>query len=741
MQPWVASFPVAEISSLSNPLAASFVDHVVSSGDGIFELVEARRGRGMELILANVRTERPQRPVAAIERMEPIAIVFDETGGQGPCVLALREDFPDTPHQARLPKGMPFCICIDDRPWAEAKSAYGPVELGYRILQWFKKAARGELHDVAQPLEPFFALHSPYELIMPREAWAADSTKIIEMIGVVQGELRSTMVTLLPAEKKQKTDPLISVIAYDLSAEVMSRMRQAPATLADLKDEALRRGVDIVADLRSRLNSWYADDNRRAAVLNSHPCIILRLPMINPVTGSLEGLDTVAFMAEGTVGDIGVALGLFYCDRRRDLKSAGYQLRIEAGQQDLESVPLQGCLVHSNFDTQLARTISGVPSPIVGKALMIGAGAIGSAVGDILVREGAFDSLSVMDDDTLLPHNLARHTLTSREVPGSKAAGVGRRLKFIRPELDVAVIDGNFLSELPPDATSLLQDGDLILDASASVAVGRQLSDHPGNARRMSIFFNPTGTAVVLLAEDQDRQIDLRALEAIYHRAIQTNPALQHHLVDSETIRYTGACRMLTSRIPASRVQVLSGLVAGGVGRAAGRNEASVKIWSLSDEGQVSLVSPEVGMVMDHVGEWTIRMPGSLSTQLIAERAARLPNETGGALLGIVDPQSKRIDLVAAVPAPIDSTEAPTEFVRGTLGLRQTVEAAISRSAGQIRYVGEWHSHPKGSSSQPSSIDLQQLAWLSQTMASDGLPGVMFIVGENEARHLVGTMQ
>jgi hypothetical protein len=305
----------------------------------------------------------------------------------------------------------------------------------------------------------------------------------------------------------------------------------------------------------------------------------------------------------------------------------------------------------------------------------------------------------------------------------------------------VSAIDGNFLAEPSPEAEALLQAADTIVDASASVAVGRRLSDLAGHARRVSIFFNPTGTAVVLLAEDEDRRIDLRALEAIYHRAIQTDPVLENHLVDNEMIRYTGACRMLTSRIPASRVQVLSGLVASGLSQALGSSEACVKIWSLGEEGEVSLVSPEVGLAIDHAGDWTIRMPDTLSAELAAQRLKRLPNETGGALLGIVDPQSKRIELVAAVPAPSDSTEAPTEFIRGTMGLRETVEAAIARSAGQIRYVGEWHSHPKGSSSRPSTIDIEQLAWLSTTMAGDGMPGVMFIVGENEARHLVGTMR
>jgi hypothetical protein len=99
----------------------------------------------------------------------------------------------------------------------------------------------------------------------------------------------------------------------------------------------------------------------------------------------------------------------------------------------------------------------------------------------------------------------------------------------------------------------------------------------------------------------------------------------------------------------------------------------------------------------------------------------------------------KRVDLVAALKAPADSSHSPTEFTRGTLGLRDEVDHATARCAEQIRYVGEWHSHPLGSSSHPSSIDLEQLAWLTRTMAIDGMPALMFIVAENEASQLLGT--
>src|SRR5690606_3608790 len=126
-------------------------------------------------------------------------------------------------------------------------------------------------------------------------------------------------------------------------------------------------------------------------------------------------------------------------------------------------------------------------------------GAIGSSVAEALVREGAFDGWSIIDDDTLLPHNLARHTLSNVDVSHPKSVAVGLRLKGLRPDTDVQVFDENFLTTEGQKAREALDAASVIIDASASVAVGRSLSDRPGSARRMSIFFNPTGTAAVML--------------------------------------------------------------------------------------------------------------------------------------------------------------------------------------------------------------------------------------------------
>ena len=58
------------------------------------------------------------------------------------------------------------------------------------------------------------------------------------------------------------------------------------------------------------------------------------------------------------------------------------------------------------------------------------------------------------------------------------------------------------------------------------------------------------------------------------------------------------------------------------------------------------------------------------------------------------------------------------------------MRAATVAAGGQLAYVGEWHSHPDGCATLPSSDDLQVFAWLTEHMATDSRPALMAIVGE-----------
>jgi hypothetical protein len=62
--------------------------------------------------------------------------------------------------------------------------------------------------------------------------------------------------------------------------------------------------------------------------------------------------------------------------------------------------------------------------------------------------------------------------------------------------------------------------------------------------------------------------------------------------------------------------------------------------------------------------------------------------------------------------------------------LREKVREVEDQTLGQIGYVGEWHSHPKGYSILPSGQDFEAYSWLEGHMHPEGYPAIMLIIGD-----------
>jgi hypothetical protein len=343
----------------------------------------------------------------------------------------------------------------------------------------------------------------------------------------------------------------------------------------------------------------------------------------------------------------------------------------------------------------------------------------------------------VIDDDRLLPHNLARHIARNGDV-------AQRKTKFLVDHLNATMtgpacaraITANLLAG-GNEAKAIelaLNEADIVIDASASLVAARYLSDHPSKARRVSIFFNPSGEAAVLLAEPAGRDLTLRDLEAQYLGLVLRSEHLGDHLgKEAETVAYTGACRAITNRISQARAAVLSGLAAGGISQAVDTPSAVIRIWTVGAQGHVRMNTAETEAVLRFgASDWQIAIDEGLIRRIRAMRELRVPVETGGVLFGLVDIPAKRIHLVDASSSPPDSKEHRTGFVRGMAGVEALMDRVRRRTAGHVRYVGEWHSHPPSSSARPSTVDGQQIDWLAALMGMDSMPALMVIAADHE---------
>lgn len=686
---------------------------------------------GQTAVGLEIEVERPQDLAHPIRATEPVAVVFAAQGGQ-PHVLAQRDDFPDTPHQNWTPQGMPCSLCFDDRPWSEAKLTYRPADLVRRIRLWLAKAARGELHDTAQPPDPLFFI-SQLAMIIPRSALlpAADP---VELIGFIRPDNPALIITrtIADAEPRRNGPAGIVVMALRAQPQSMTRLRHAPVTLAALGAELQHAGINLDDEIRTRLKAWagIADDNVRR--LSSRIAVVVAFPVTTPDGKATD--DLRAFISLDTAGQIGVKWGVLANSKAAGVAGADnvFVRAVPEGTPSADDIKIEPAQVHLAFDRELAAAVAGHAVPDCRRAVLVGGGALGSQIAVNLAREGRF-SWTIVDNDYLLPHNLARHALLTDEVGAPKALALARQMGWLLNESFTAVAG----DVTKPDAELVkeLAKAEIIIDASASVAVSRHLADlENANGRRLCVFFNPDGTAVVLLAENIDRSITLRDLEAQYHRLIQTDPALEDHLRAGPGLRYSGSCRALTNRIPATNAALLSALGARGLVEAMKNDQAVMRIWNVAEAGAVQLIERR-GAPTHHatIGDWTIAYDDDLLAELGRLRDSRLPHETGGVLLGIADMSRKSIHVAHALPEPEDSRGSPQGFERGVVGLKAAVGRVVEASLHQLSYVGEWHSHPRKSSPLPSAIDLAQIVWLGSELEHEGLPGLMAIAADHGA--------
>ncbi|MGP0089727.1 MAG: ThiF family adenylyltransferase [Xanthobacteraceae bacterium] len=748
LHPWSAGWgEEIGIEDLASPTAVAFVEYVDRFAKHLVMWKGARRRNdGLELVCFDLATDVPQAPHVPIEKQEPVGIIF-RLEGSVPSVLALREDFPDTEHQQWVPEDVPCALCIDDRPWVEARATWTAAELLERITLWFHRAARGELHGAHQPLDPFFGV-SQYNFVFPRSV-LEDATSA--ELAFFSSAADPTNFVAVPLDRWGQSNPnnalRFTTVAYRVAAEKMTRLRKAPPTLLSLVRELAKRDVDLVTDLRSRMNGWYGAKQSDAARLASLVAIIIEFPIMTPAGEPTGVADTRAFIPARTLGELGVAIGSFFVAPPSQGSQSGYAPNISPPAVDeagLKAIALEMATVHIEFDQARAAELAGLPESDKRKVVLVGAGAIGSQTSMILAREGRFQ-WTVVDNDRLLPHNLARHSSHFGHLGQPKAPVLAAQINYLRPPSTHPASKSIVCDVLSPgehqsELDEALGSADIIIDATASVAAARFLSDGAAAARRASTFFNPAGEAVVTLVEPADRSLTLRDLEAQYYRAVLRRADLEKHLsATGERFAYTGACRALTNRIPQSKAALLSSLAAAALAQMLNTPEGAAGIWTIGADGAVAAARPEVAPITrTQLRDWSVTIDEGLKEEILAIRAKSLPAETGGVLLGVVDAAARSIHIVDALTAPPDSIEEEQGFERGVSGLEHAIRAAMVRTMDQVRYVGEWHSHPRRISTSPSVIDLTQIVWLASVLAMENRPAVMLIAGDSGINILSG---
>ncbi len=679
-----------------------------------------------EVVIFDTEAEVPQYPKNDVRKNERIAVIFPHEDNATPWVFALRKDFPEVVHQNSFFSGYPRSLCIYEKLFDELKISWSSAVFIEDIRSWLKLTAKGKLHQDDQQLEPFVLFNSG-DIILPHDI------KPNEKLYAFVTEQKSKRVSVLTSRSPFNATSKINLKVIPLSGETQTHgiIKFTPRNCEDLNSFLQGAKIDFKEELIKALRNNRSNSNERLVFL-------ITLPKKRTET-SLETVTEIhAYILFESIQQIGIKLGLWGFFDNKLVEIVGFDIT-KANFKEINAGLIKP---HFSFNKELASLLNNsLQTPTIVNILAVGLGSLGSQVFMNLARSG-WGKWNLVDDDILLPHNLARHSLFSNFVLSSKVEALSLLANdMLSDETFSFPLYTNLLRQASEEETKLLDEkikgSDIVFDFSATISVPRYLCNNPKflKKRVLSSFLNPAGDCCVILLEDKSKKISVDVIEMLFYRELLNNVVLKDYFAYNEagSIRYSTSCKDVSSQIPQDHLAIHAASLSNFIKKNISKTEAYASVLKYNSES-LTLDKQEIKIptvLRYKISDWEIIIDNILVEKIYSLRKAKLPKETGGILIGAWDVEYKRIYILDTI-IPADNSEYPTFFYRGIGGLKEELQKANKATAGTLKYVGEWHSHPDNCTTNPSGDDLTLLSWLTENMSLENLPAIMLIMGEKK---------
>lgn len=693
------------------------------SATGLGRLVSVQDEDGAEVITIDIGPmeipQYPVHPVKTIERVNVISIDDDLP------VVYCRDDFPIVPHLNVLPDGRKT-LCLFDVPFNDIRYTFSASMFLQRIVYWFEQTARAQLHQPDQPLEPYFPCTCDGLILSDFGYPLVRLKKIKTLNGIL-----SKQVALEKISEGKVYILLKAGIKKSYTKNIINRMPQTLGELdAAFEENILKELEDCFSEIWAiKQTPLYKTifQEKETELRNSGVLLAIQIGLSRSENEEPERYYTKVFQVSDTFQSLYQAFGY-----QKNKKNKLEKVKPTEVYKNISITPFE---TFYQFSSQFATFLNeGTITEHNNNIVQIGLGALGSQIANNCIRSG-YGKWTYIDPDVLYPHNLARHCLNQDSIGQNKAQAMQQYANLLfdgKNNIIKTVIPSDIFSKSEQEKImASISEAALVVDCSASVAAERYLSHElAGKTRSVSFFMNPTGTALIMLLESADRSITLDVLEMQYYCLLVRENKLRNHLKSDRKVLYSSTCRGTSFVYPQDNAAIFSGLCSSAIKQISFSPNAAISIWVYDDLSVTRY--KEIGETFQEIESsgWKIKISPSLITQIYAHRRRKLPNETGGVLIGSYDYAHKICYIVNEIPSPSDSEEYPNSYVRGHNGLLNQIEQIEEITIGNLTYIGEWHSHPTDST-QPSRDDMVLLQSISDYTLTQGNPGCMLIVGDS----------
>jgi hypothetical protein len=737
-------FQVSEFKDdyrLSSPLSiikSSIIKRQEALGDWVSYESEGYL-EGVEALVLSIRVSVPSRSPHGILENEKIAICYFDHDRPLLKACALRKNFPDLPHLNLTPKGKPRELCLFDVSFMDQVYNQTFMDFVVRTKKWLDRAAVGELHLDEQPMEPFL-MASAGDFVLDRETYeriirGESGFEIFPTHFLQPGESTHRFFIEIGSKKRADRKNPFAILCIKSEPSSNQCISHRPKNYPDLYDLLHQKlSIDLDREIFQFIQNCYRSKNAGKTYLEKYLVLVLCISRLNS-KGEIFIPEIVVFHFNKKLLEIGLAIGCLRQQARRKEKGYIYVLQDDFNKKEdeLEKIQVDPLRVIRPFTKQLAMDMAGISERVASTSFsVIGLGALGSQLVLNLARQGISD-WRLVDEDTLLPHNFARHALSGFYRGLSKAVALRDEISRILEEARVKAYPAPFKG-FPDNRVAKIFKTDIILDCSASYSVFLDLAyrERP-TSRTFSVYYCGEGYTSLLICEDSGRNTRLDDID------LQLKvKGLENHLIKTiyrtrgdDQLVYSTSCNTATAVIAQDLVAIHAGVLSRQIKKAIQNNNAQAFTNLIQEYGfgvQVENFIPSKVVVQD-LGGWQFRVCSDVLDEMTRYRSEKLPNETGGVLIGWINSFKRIVYVGKALPAPPDSIERPYCFQRGKKGLYELVKEINGMSNGDLYYVGEWHAHPPHSSAAQSPEDVHCMEKISEFMLEDGLPGILLILG------------
>lgn len=696
----------------NHPRAHSIEHEEVLDDDRYYSLVIQ-----WEVHLASRDLERGHNEVG-VNALEPVFLSLPFDLDYSKVSLRLRRDFPRRylPHINPTPVGDLVYPCLAEYGIQELLYQEGVNGLLTHLEVWLDRAGQGILMDKDQGWEPI-------------------------LFDVTKGALLDTNGRLEHFFSESSMFSNYKTNQHNLWCH-FNHIKQADSTFVDAVDNTKSTYSNTPAICLAMPNAEASGQFQNVPVRNSHELYEF-LVLLEASKDELKKLkSTFKGIAESGCTDCILIVAI-----KRPFHLIGSNTNVEI--IPFRVVPManpasKSLVEHLNYfgpcKPAVLRAVSSQFQRESKKVALLGAGSVGSKIAVSLARTGDY-SFWIQDNGLLESHNMARHGICG---PGSPT-GYPKSLMLHESLAGSLGVESSYGSnDLSRGIVGIPLDTDIIIESTGSASVSRNLQSQDFSAQLYQVGLYGEGKLSYLGAEPKNGRRDVRCddIEAwLYQKGLEDRDVskLLYEGNNHRRIVVGISCASFTTVMSDPKLNFQASALAE-------RIDTHIHRWTdklshglgsygirTTDTGDLtwhreSLSPTKVWSVSHGNIDWEVRLIGCAREQILSQRTERLPNETGGAIIGRIDFAQKVVYVTGINLQPETAVTSPRRFDIDYSYLHRTDQHVLEATVSTLQVLGTWHTHI--GSAAASNVDRSTYSDLQDKL---NLPfPIMLIAGNND---------